>query len=186
MRRGVVTASTVVGEESYPAIRLVRTYMMHARFIDPLIAEAGSGRGEFLVDLGLTRVSELELSVALTVRSAAGSPYELTVTYAADFLMVDDVPAGDREEIWRNTAYELAPSLLYPYIREAFASFTGRSRLGTEVLPFLPLPLETPEEEQELPPAPVAAAAGAPGEWPRAPERQAGGKPRGKRGRGGT
>jgi Preprotein translocase subunit SecB len=183
MRADVVTASTVVDEESYPAIRLVRAYMIYARFADLFAAEASSG-GEFLVDLGLTRVSELELSVALTVRTSEDSPYELTVTYAADFVMVDEVPAETREEIWRNTAYELAPSLLYPYIREAFASVTGRSRLGTEALPFLPLPLETPEEEQAIPPAPVAIAP-PPAGWPSPPEQQVGEKPRGKRSRGG-
>lgn len=151
---GAAAGSIVVDALSYPVVRPTRVYLVDAHFNDPFVAETLPGQSAFLVDLELSRPSELELSVALTVATAEDSPYQLSITYAADFTMSDEVLEGSREDMWRYAAYELAPSLLYPYIREAFSSVTSRSRLGVEALPFLPIPLETPEEDQEIPPPP--------------------------------
>lgn len=151
---GEAAESIVVDALSYPVVRPTRVFLVHAHFEDTFVAETLPVRSAFLVDLVLSRSSELELSVALTVSTTEDSPYQLSITYAADFAMSDEVLEGSREDMWRYAAYELAPSLLYPYIREAFSSVTSRSRLGAEALPFLPLPLETPEEDQEIPPPP--------------------------------
>ena len=151
---GIPAGSTVVDDLSYAAIRPTRLFLVDAHFRDPFIADPSLERGAFLVDLSLSRGSELELTVILTISTDEDSPYELSVSYAADFSMADQVDVAARESIWRNAAYELAPSLLYPYIREAFTSLTSRSRLEPEALPFLPIPLQIPQEEQEIPPPP--------------------------------
>lgn len=151
---GVPAGSTVVDDLSYAAIRPTRLFLVDAHFRDPFVADGVLERGAFLVDLRLSRGAELELTVILTISTDDDSPYELSVSYAADFSMADQVNAAVRDSVWRYAAYELAPSLLYPYIREAFTSLTSRSRLGPEALPFLPIPLEIPEAEQEIPPPP--------------------------------
>lgn len=145
-----------LNEHTYPAVQLVRVYLLNARFEDGGIGARVDGL-DYLVDLSVGRDTPLELSVALTVATAEKAPIRLSVTYGADFLLPEHASEKDREEVMRQTAYELAPAMLYSYIRQFFADVTGRARGERITLPFLPIPLELAAQEQAVPPPPPDA-----------------------------
>ena len=145
--------SLVVNERSYDAIRPLRVYLVRCAF-DDSGKDTAESPGDFVVDVALFRTALLDLGVHMTVGTAGDSPFAFSVTYGVDFRMSEDVEADERDEIWRDTAYELAPSLLYPYIREFFSDVTTRSLVPGTFLPFVPIPLDVPIEAQVIPPTP--------------------------------
>jgi hypothetical protein len=142
-------------EDSYPPVRLRRVYLVNASFDDGGAALQPSGR-DYVVDLSVSRRSELELSVELAVAlTAAGeAPLRVSACYGADFVLADDLLPSERDEVLRDTAYELAPAVLYSYIRQVFDDLTGRGRAERITLPFLPIPLELQDDEKRIPPVP--------------------------------
>src|SRR5215213_5467355 len=127
--------SLLVNERSYDAVRPLRVYLVRCGFDDP-----GEGPevlpSEFVVDLALFRTAVLDLGVHMTVSTVLDSPLAFSVTYGVDFRMSESVEDDERDEVWRDTAFELAPSLLYPYIREFFSDVTARSLSPGIFLPF--------------------------------------------------
>jgi hypothetical protein len=142
-----------LSEHTYPAVELVGGYLMHAHFEDGGPGARVTGL-DYVVDLSVGRDTPLDLSVVLTVATAEKAPIRLRVTYGADFLLPEHASEADREEIVRETAYRLAPAMLYSYIRQFFSDVTGRGRGERVTLPFLPMPLELAREDQPIPPPP--------------------------------
>lgn len=142
-----------LNEDSYPRVRLRRVYLLHALFED-----GGDGARlngfDYLVDLTVGRRSALELTVELAVATPEEAPVRLNVRYGADFLLPEAVPEADREEVLRETAYEVAPVVLYTYVRQLIEDLSGRGRGERITLPLLPVPMELGEEEQRVPPPP--------------------------------
>ena len=149
-------ATTTLNEDSYPEAHLLGVYLLGAHFEDGGHGAAVNGM-DYLVDLSVSRDTPLELSVALTVATTERAPVRLRVIYGADFLLPEDASDEDREEVLRETAYSLAPAMLYPYIRQFFSDVTGRGRGDRITLPFLPIPLDLDPQEQAIPPAPPNA-----------------------------
>lgn len=143
-----------LGDDSYPAVHLRRVYLLHASY-DDVGAEGGPRERDFVVDLSVGRRSALEITVALTVATRPEAPLRVSATYAADFALPDDVAEAERDEVLRQTAYELAPAVLYSYIRQFFEDVTGRGRAHRITLPFIPIPLEMAGEERPIPPPPA-------------------------------
>jgi hypothetical protein len=146
---------TTLNQHTYPAVHLLGVYLLNAHFEDGGPGAAVEGL-DYLVDLTVGRDTPLELSVALTVATSERAPVRLRVTYGADFLLPEDATDEDREEVMRETAYRLAPAMLYSYIRQFFSDVTGRGRGERIALPFLPIPLDLDRQEQAVPPAPPA------------------------------
>lgn len=142
-----------LNEHTYPAVQLSRVYLLHAQFEDGGPA-ASIGGCDYLVDLSVSRSTLLDLSVAVTVSTPEDVPVRLRVGYGADFLLPEDASEADREEVLRETAYRLAPAMLYSYIRQFIDDVTGRGRGERVVLPFLPIPLSLAHDEERIPPPP--------------------------------
>jgi hypothetical protein len=149
-----------VDGSSYPVVRPLRVYLVRCSLDGQGPTQGAANPTAFVVDLALVRESAVELSVHMTVSTAREAPYAIAVTYGADFRLSEQVPESDREVVCRFTAYELAPPLLYPYIRELFADLTGRSLAPAITLPFLPVPLDLPPGEQEVPAPPSGSETG--------------------------
>ena len=132
-----------------------RIYLAHAHFVDLQGPEFTSSdeptATEIQVSLGLTRPSESEMVVALTADTLPGTPYDISVTYAADYEIAATVPPAERDEHWRHLALQIAPGVLYPYLREFVTNLTSRSRAFTLNLPLIPLPLGVGESDFHLP-----------------------------------
>jgi preprotein translocase subunit SecB len=139
-----------VNDDSYPRVRLRRVYLRHALFEDGGDGARLNGY-DYLVDLTVGRRSALELTVELTVASPEEAPVRLSVCYGADFVLPETTSEADRDEVLRETAYELAPVVLYTYIRQMVEDLSGRGRGERITLPFLPVPLAVGEEEQRVP-----------------------------------
>jgi preprotein translocase subunit SecB len=108
------------------------------------------------------RRSELELSVELAVALTAATadetpPLRVSACYGADFLLAEDLLPAERDEVLRQTAYELAPAILYSYLRQVFDDLTGRGRAERITLPFMPIPLELGDDEKRIPQPPPNA-----------------------------
>jgi preprotein translocase subunit SecB len=145
-------------EGRYP-VTPTRVYLGHVHFSPP-VADEGQrppDAAAFYIDLEIARPSPLELSVALTVTTSDEYPIHFTATYVADFRMAEAVEEDQQEDWWINTAYGLAPNLLYPYIREMFVNLTARSSWGSVTLPFMPIPLDVPDEDKVIPPPPAGS-----------------------------
>ena len=147
-------ATITVNEGSYPKVRLRGVYLLHALYEDGGAGARVDGY-DYLVDLSVGRRSALEVVVTLTVALPDEAPVRLSVSYGADFVLPEDVPEAEREEVLRETAYEVAPAVLYSYIRQIVEDLTSRGRGDRVTLPFLPIPLELAREEQPVPPAPA-------------------------------
>lgn len=96
--------------------------------------------------ISVFRHSLRKLTVALTVSTIEDSPVDVSVMYASDYVMGDAVPESEIDEFWLDIAFDLAPSLLYPFAREELVRLTNASRARTLVLPFLPLPVDRPDD----------------------------------------
>lgn len=111
---------------------------------------------EILISLGLHRLSRYRLTVAVSVAYAGeDAPFDLAVTYAAQFRMHDTVPSDLVEELWAYVARDLAVKLLYPYLRQAVSELTEKWRGDKVYLPFIPIPLELEDGEEFSVPLPA-------------------------------
>jgi preprotein translocase subunit SecB len=111
---------------------------------------------ELLISLGLHRLSKYRLTVAVSAAYAGeDAPFDLAVTYAAQFRMHDTVPSDAVEELWEYIARDLAVKLLYPYLRQAVSELTEKWRGDKVYLPFIPIPLELEDDEEFVVPLPA-------------------------------
>lgn len=164
------------------ALRPHRVYLVSCSFDDTGAAGAESWHPEgsvFAFGLGFERPAPLELVVFMSVtleteRSQEEedekqgkeverenrAPFDLSVTYAAEFEIHESIPDERREEVLRLIGYRFGPQLLYTYIREFYTNVTSRWRGTPLVLPFLPIPLEPAEGEEDegIPPPPPHSA----------------------------
>ena len=144
---------------AHPGVRLADVSLHHALFTDRYLFNGEWERGDeyagFSLGLQVVRTSPLHLSVALTLSSESGLPFDLAVTYAAHFRMEASVPAGEREGVWREVAFQQAPDLVFPYIRELVSNLTCRWGEAPLILPAAPELLGLTREGLELPPAPA-------------------------------
>jgi preprotein translocase subunit SecB len=135
----------------------VRVYLTEAHFSEPKLPDEEPGvwsdATEFEMWIGVYRHSPRKLSVAVNLDSSAHAPAEFSVSYAADFLLAEEYPAEQIDSAWQSIAFDIAPKLVYPYIREEVSRLTAHSRVGMLVLPVLPLPVTRPLEFR-IPPAP--------------------------------
>ena len=140
-------------------VDLVDVHLVHARYLDTEEPRHEPRTLSEEVPIGLQmafdRPASDELTIALTVRIEVERPYRIEVTYAGHFVMSAEVEEANRDVTWRRTATELAPIVLYPYIRELVTSLTRRGRAEPFVLPILSF-AGLRNEEITIPPAPHA------------------------------
>jgi preprotein translocase subunit SecB len=139
-------------------VSVKRVYLVHARFLDTVGPEAVDATGVTDAGFSLSMLfgrpsSWRRLTIAIGVVFDIEHPFRLEVMYAGEFEMSDEVLVDDRESHWRKVAAQLAPVILYPYIREVVHNLTGRSQSGELVLPVLSF-LGMAEEELEIPSPP--------------------------------
>lgn len=148
----------VLGPWSY-VVRPVRIFLVNTRFSERSgpMEEPGriSEQQGIYVDWGVFRVSLSRLILSLTVRVSEDAPFNLLITYAAEFEMdQEDVPEEEHEDIWKVVVGQTGPGLLYPYVREAVTDLTNRWRGEPFSLPLIPLPA-IPRNKIEIPPPPA-------------------------------
>lgn len=68
--------------------------------------------------LGLNRISPTSLGVELSLELNDFKPLSLRVTYRAVFEIADDKSPAEIEQQLRFVAAQIAPTVLYPFIRE--------------------------------------------------------------------
>jgi hypothetical protein len=113
----------------------------------------------FFISLGMHRLSRYRLTVAVTVAyDEEDAPFDLSVTYAAEFRMHDTVPSDAIEGLWKYVAQDLAVKVLYPYLRQAVSELTDKWRGDKVYLPFIPIPLDEEEGVEFVVPLPADAA----------------------------
>ena len=74
---------------------------------------------------------KVELSVVLHSNIEVGQPYDVDVTYWGDF-QLGSLPEGLTPKLF---AEQNAVAILFPYVREAITSFTGRGTAGPVLVP---------------------------------------------------
>lgn len=137
-----------------------RIFLVHSSFADragPLQEpDALPDDLGFFISLGMHRLSRYRLTVAVSVDYAGeDAPFDLTVTYAAEFRMHDSVPSDAVEGLWKYIAQDLAVKVLYPYLRHAVSDLTDKWRGERVYLPFIPIPLEEDEGMEFAVPLPA-------------------------------
>lgn len=152
--RGEAGDALTVADATAGRVHPVRVYLVRCAFEGPGRAPAVDPNA-FVVDLALIRERALDLTVHLTVATAADAAFALSATFGADYRMSQEVPEEERDALWRRTAYELAAPLLYPYLRELFRDLTGRSLATSIDLPLVPVPLGVSPENQAIPAPPA-------------------------------
>jgi preprotein translocase subunit SecB len=147
-------ANDITVEEGDYAVVMRRLFLDHVHFLDrtqgeePQSPTAGTA---VQVSLGLTRLSASRMIVALSAANAEDAPYQVSVTYAAEYEALKELPEEELDRVWRHLAVQIAPGVLYPYLRELITNLTSRSAAYTLNLPLIPLPLGIQEEDLQLP-----------------------------------
>lgn len=135
----------------------VRVYLTEAHFSEPRPPDEApgswSGETEFELSISLYRQSLRTLTVALNLKSGEHAPAEFSVSYAGDWSLGEQYPQDQIDDAWQALAFDVAPNVLYPSIREEVSRLTAHSRVGMLVLPVLPFPLRRPADLQ-VPAAP--------------------------------
>jgi preprotein translocase subunit SecB len=128
-----------------PTVVPARVYLRESRFADalgPEVPPAAWDAVDLEFSLAVRRVSERELTAALTARSAAGAAAVLELTYVAELEADEGVTTADLDRALEEAVFEAAPALLYPYLREEVSRLTAQSRFGALELPLLAPALE--------------------------------------------
>jgi len=95
-----------------------------------------SGELDANIGLGVGRPARDRLNVELSVAFETPGAARVEVTYLAQFRRASDAPAETPEEdYWRAIAAQVAPVVLYPYIRETINSLTGKAGIPSMILP---------------------------------------------------
>lgn len=116
-------------------------FLVHARFLDPTVPSEPTvpvpRENPVNLSLAFHRHAIDKLTVALSATAGFEQPYRLEVIYAGTFSLSDEVPSDEVEESWRRCAAQVAPLVLYPFIRETMANLSSRSRAEAFILPII-------------------------------------------------
>jgi preprotein translocase subunit SecB len=130
----------------------VRVYLTEAHFSEPRPPDEAPGswsdETEFELSISLYRQSLRTLTVALNLKSGEHAPAGFSVSYAGDWMLDEQYPQDQIDSAWQSLAFDVAPNVLYPSIREEVSRLTAHSRVGMLALPVLPLPLRRPADLQ--------------------------------------
>lgn len=114
---------------------------------------AGDGKQQLRLGIGFTRTSRTKLGVELGVDVLGLPSTELTVKYRAVFEFVEaDNAEVDIDAHFREVAAGLAPSALFPFIREAVAATASRAGMPPLTLPIINFRNFFSEEDLKVPP----------------------------------
>lgn len=138
-----------------PGVRMSAPRMTELQFSYTGPSEITEGTQiEYDWGLGVYRFSELRIGIEFTVAIRVAELVGHT-TYRIGFELVGGTAeASDPDRALRTLAARVAPTTLFPYIRETFSSAALRCGLNL-VLPFQTVGALYSPEEIELPPAPV-------------------------------
>lgn len=122
-------------------VQVDEVFLVHARFLDT--ESTGEARTPVPVNtpvsltLAFHRHALNRLTIALAVEAEFSKPYRIEVIYAGTFRLTDEVPPDEIEESWKRCAAQVAPIVLYPFVREIMANLSSRGRSEPLVLPIL-------------------------------------------------
>lgn len=106
-------------EQTDVGLKLTAPELWHLSFTrNELSEEFTSELPPILFGLGLNRISATALGVELSVELSDFKPLSLRVTYRAVFEITDDKAPDEIDQQLRFVAAQIAPSVLYPFIRE--------------------------------------------------------------------
>jgi preprotein translocase subunit SecB len=143
--------------ERFP-ISVGNIYLVHCHFVDrdrpdsepsPVILDEVPLSMRF----AFVRPNPRKLVMAMICEIETEKPYSLEVMYAGEFTMDDDFPEDAIEDTWKTFSAEVAPIILYPYVREFVSELTNRGRAASLTLPVLFHGFRIDPESIELPPA---------------------------------
>jgi preprotein translocase subunit SecB len=127
--------------ERFP-ISVTNVYLVHCHFIDRDSPESDPSpvvmdEVPFSIKFAFVRPSLRKLVMAMICQIETEKPYALEVMYAGAFLMEESFPIDSIETTWKSFAAEVAPVILYPYVREFVSDLTTRGRAASLTLPVL-------------------------------------------------
>lgn len=102
-------------------------------------------------ELGVARPSNVGLDIKLDVSLTHEGVLRAGLTYVGRFLRLE-AGAAPREEDLRFFAAKIAPTVLYPFIRETLASLVVKTGLPPLILPVLNFGEVFDPNEVEIPP----------------------------------
>lgn len=104
--------------------------------------------------LGVTRTAEDEIEVELSVSIEEGAPFSVFVGYRARFHVQSTEGLGSLEQVLSTIAARIAPTTLYPFVREAIGNALMRAGIQAPLLPILNFGTMFNPGEIEVPPPP--------------------------------
>ncbi len=123
-----------------------------ARESEEEIPEAAEGRIEF--KLNLERHAPLQLGIEFGVGIEDVPGIEANVLFRMTCTLAEGSPeAKDPETAFRQAAARLAPTVMYPYVREALASLAQKAQIPSFVLPIVNFGRVYQAESISVPPA---------------------------------
>lgn len=101
--------------------------------------------------IALTRLGPAEIGVEFAFEAPNLPVGRISVAYRAKFKLEATEEVDDLEETLRSISARLAPSTLYPFVREAVASTFARAGFPPLMLPILDFGKMYSPEEMEVP-----------------------------------
>ncbi len=119
LNRGTRVSLEKMQEQTDVRLKLSPPELWHLSFTrNELTEEFTSEPPSIIFGLGLNRISATSLGVELTVELTDFKPLSLRVTYRAVFEIADGETPDEIDLQLRLVAAQIAPAVLYPFIRE--------------------------------------------------------------------
>lgn len=87
------------------------------------------------------------LPIQLTVQMEEKDAFRVLVTYSVVIQQLQEVPEEEREQTWRVLAARIAPTVMYPYIRETISSLVQKAAFPSFIAPIINFAKLIPPEE---------------------------------------
>jgi hypothetical protein len=103
--------------------------------------------------IGLARLEELVLGVEYIVRFVENPYVRFEAAYRGAFERGEPFAEGESEtQFWQSVAARIAPTVLYPYLRETASGVLGKAGFGRITLPIVMAGAMFKPEGLEIPP----------------------------------
>lgn len=140
-------------------VRLVQAPQMWEVHLERTDAEAvpAGESGALAFELGFLRGPDNDVGVQLTVTVRDVPGAIISAAFRATFRLETTEGEADVETRMKMVAGHVAPSVIYPYIREAISTVAQRAGLRSVTLPIINFSTFFSLDEIDFPPAPTEA-----------------------------
>jgi preprotein translocase subunit SecB len=136
-------------------IASLELHKIQFEILDPSLAEDEDLDARLGFGLSVARPSVNSLGVEYGVQIAENPAFRMEIAYRATFERVPPFGEGeDQQKFWRVVAARMAPTVIYPYIRETATTLFAKAGFPPSLMPVLQVGAMFEPEDTDIPDPP--------------------------------